>query len=51
MEEKYKAFAGYLESAIGIVQQMGLKVVSMQERYVKLLMPLQKNINHVGTAG
>jgi thioesterase domain-containing protein len=49
MEEKYKAFAGYLESAIGIVQQMGLKVVSMQERYVKLLMPLQKNINHVGS--
>ena len=49
MEEKYKALAAYLESAIGIVAQMGLKVVSMKERYVQLLMPLQKNINHVGT--
>jgi thioesterase domain-containing protein len=49
MEEKYKALAAYLESAIGIVSQMGLKVVDMKERYVQLLMPLEKNINHVGT--
>ena len=49
MEEKYKTLAAYLESAIGIVKHMGLKVISMKERQVKLLMPLQKNINHVGT--
>jgi thioesterase domain-containing protein len=28
---------------------MGLKVVDMKERYVKLMMPLNKNINHIGT--
>jgi thioesterase domain-containing protein len=49
MEEKYKALAAYLESAIGIVAQMGLKVVDMNEHHVQLLMPLEKNINHVGT--
>jgi thioesterase domain-containing protein len=49
MEEKYKALAAYLESAIGIVKHMGLKVISMRERHVKLLMPLQKNVNHVGS--
>jgi thioesterase domain-containing protein len=49
MEENYQALATYLESAIGIVSQMGLKVVDMKERYVKLLMPLEKNINHIGT--
>jgi thioesterase domain-containing protein len=49
MEEKYKTLAAYLESAIGIVQYMGLKVISMKERYVKLLMPLHENVNHVGT--
>jgi thioesterase domain-containing protein len=49
MEEKYEALAAFLESAIGIVSQMGLKVVDMKERYVKLLMPLTKNINHIGT--
>ncbi|MCX5828447.1 MAG: YiiD C-terminal domain-containing protein [Deltaproteobacteria bacterium] len=49
MEEHYKAVAAYLESAIGIVKHMGLKVISMKERHVKLLMPLQKNVNHVGS--
>lgn len=49
MEEKYQALAKYLESAIGIVSQMGLKVVEMETRHVKLVMPLAKNINHVGT--
>lgn len=49
MDEKYQALAAFLESAIGIVSQMGLKVVDMKERYVKLLMPLNKNINHIGT--
>ncbi|MFA5183002.1 MAG: YiiD C-terminal domain-containing protein [Syntrophales bacterium] len=49
MEEKYKTLAAYLESAIGIVQHMGLKVISMKDRYVKLLMPLQENVNHLGS--
>jgi thioesterase domain-containing protein len=49
MDEKHKTLAAYLESAIPIVSQMGLKVVEMKERHVKLLMPLKNNINHVGT--
>ncbi|MGZ6231595.1 MAG: YiiD C-terminal domain-containing protein, partial [Syntrophales bacterium] len=49
IEEKYKTLAAYLESAIGIVKQMGLNVVSMKDRHVKLRMPIQENINHVGT--
>lgn len=49
MEEKYKTLADYLESVIGIVAQMGLKVISLTERHAKLLMPLQKNMNHMGT--
>lgn len=48
-EEKYKPLAALVESAIPIVSQMGLKVVSMRKGYVKLLMPLKNNINHVGT--
>jgi len=49
IEEKYKALAGYLESAIGIVRKMGLKVLAMKDGYVKLQMPLKENVNHVGT--
>jgi thioesterase domain-containing protein len=49
IEEKYKPLAAYLESAIGIVKRMGLKVISMKDGYVKLQMPFKENVNHVGT--
>jgi thioesterase domain-containing protein len=49
IEEKYKDLAALVESSIQIVKHMGLKVVSMKDRYVKLQMPIQNNINHVGT--
>lgn len=48
IEEKYKALAGYVESGIEGIRRTGLKVLSLRDRYVKLLMPLQGNINHVG---
>jgi len=48
IEEKYKALAGYVESGIEGIRRTGLKVTSLRDRYVKLLMPLQGNINHVG---
>ena len=49
IEEQYKDVAALVESSIQIVKQMGLKVVSMRDRHVKLTMPLKNNINHVGT--
>ncbi len=49
IEEKYKPLAAYMESAIGIVKKMGLKVLSMKSGYVKLQMPFKENVNHVGT--
>jgi thioesterase domain-containing protein len=49
IEEKYKPLAAYMESAIGIVKKMGLKVLSMKDGYVKLQMPFKENVNHVGT--
>ena len=49
MEKKYEDLAAYFESVIDIVKYMGLKVISMKERHVKLLMPLKRNINHVGS--
>ena len=48
VEEKYKVLAGYVESGIEGIRRTGLKVLSLRDRYVKLLMPLQGNINHVG---
>lgn len=49
IEEKYKPLAAYMESAIGIVKKMGLKVLSMKDGCVKLQMPFKENVNHVGT--
>lgn len=48
IEEKYKALAGYVESGIEGIRRTGLKVISLRDRYVKLLMPFQGNVNHVG---
>lgn len=48
IEEKYKALALYIESGIEGIRRTGLKVIALRERYVKLLMPLEGNVNHIG---
>ena len=48
IEEKYKSLAAYVESGIEGIRRTGLKVVVLRDRYVKLSMPLQGNVNHVG---
>ncbi len=48
IDEKYEALALFVESGIEGIGRTGLKVLSLRDRYVKLLMPLQGNVNHVG---
>ena len=48
IEEKYKSLAAHVESGIEGIRRTGLKVVVLRDRYVKLSMPLQGNVNHVG---
>jgi acyl-CoA thioesterase FadM len=48
IDEKYKALALFVESGIEGIRRTGLKVLSLRERHVKLLMPLKGNVNHVG---
>lgn len=48
IDEKYKALAMFVESGIEGIRRTGIKVLFMRERHVKLLMPLQGNVNHVG---
>jgi len=47
--EKYQDHVRMLEGIIKIVEKMGIRVVEMRDRHVKLLMPLEPNINHIGT--
>ena len=49
IDEKYQDHVKMLEGIIKIVEKMGIRVVEMQDRHVKLLMPLEPNINHIGT--
>jgi thioesterase domain-containing protein len=39
----------FIENKIAFVQRMGLKVLEMKPRYVRLSAPLEGNENHIGT--
>jgi thioesterase domain-containing protein len=39
----------FIENTIAFVQRMGLKVLELQPRYVKLMVPLKSNENHIGS--
>jgi hypothetical protein len=38
-----------LEGIIKIVAAMGLRIVEMRDRHVKILLPIEPNIDHIGT--
>ncbi len=48
IEEKYKVSAEYVETGVEGIARTGIKVLAMKDRYVKMLMPLEGNVNHVG---
>ena len=49
IEEKYKDAASFLEQAVSMIHLTGVKVVSLRDRYAKIMLPLGPNINHIGT--
>ena len=48
IEEKYKVAAEYVETGVEGIKRTGIKVLAMKDGYVKTLMPLEGNVNHVG---
>ena len=48
IDEKYAAAAELVVGAVGAIKRTGIKVVALRDRYAKLLMPLEGNVNHVG---
>jgi thioesterase domain-containing protein len=49
IDEKYRDFVAYAESGIGAVRNTGVRFVECRDRYVRLMMPLAGNTNHIGT--
>ncbi len=48
IEEKYRQVADFSCNGIEAIKRTGIRVVEMRDRYVKTLMPIQGNVNHVG---
>ncbi len=48
MKENYWEIIEKAVESVPAIKRTGLKAVELRERYAKLLMPLEGNINHVG---
>lgn len=48
IEERFKNLVVYLETGINAIARTGVKALECRERYVKMLMPLAGNTNHIG---
>ena len=47
--EKYKPMIPQLETTIKILEQMGITMMAMEDRHVKIMMPIDKNRSHINT--
>jgi len=48
IDDKYKAIAEFSASGVEGIRRTGIRILEMRERYAKVLMPLEGNVNHVG---
>lgn len=44
-----KELVNYLEKAIKIIEKMGMRILDFQKYSVKIILPKEQNINHIGT--
>ena len=49
IDDKFKEYIPLLEGTIQIIKEMGIHIEEMRDRYVKVILPLAPNINHIGT--
>ncbi len=48
IEEKYKHVADFSQNGVEAIRRTGVQVLEMRERYVKMMMPIDRNTNHIG---
>lgn len=49
ISDEYKDLVGYLEKAIKIIDKMGMRILDFRKQYVRIMLPKEPNVNHVGT--
>jgi acyl-coenzyme A thioesterase PaaI-like protein len=48
IDEKYRGAAERAVGAVEGIRRTGIRAVALRDRYAKMLMPLEGNVNHVG---
>jgi thioesterase domain-containing protein len=49
ISDGHKEFVNYLEKAIKIIEKMGMRILDFQKYSVKIILPKEQNVNHIGT--
>jgi thioesterase domain-containing protein len=49
IEEKHRDLVSYLEQAIKIIGKMGIRIEEFRKGFVKVMLPREPNLNHIGT--
>lgn len=49
ISDEYKGLVGYLEKVIKIIEKMGMRILEFKKGFVKILLPKEPNVNHIGT--
>jgi len=47
-DDKYRGADELIVNAVDAIKRTGIRVVCLRDRYAKMLMPLEGNVNHVG---
>jgi len=49
ISDEHKDLVGYLEKAIKIIDKMGMRILDFRKQSVRIMLPKEPNVNHVGT--
>jgi thioesterase domain-containing protein len=49
ISDENKDLVKYLEKAIKVIEKMGMRILEFQKHSVKIILPKEPNVNHVGT--
>ena len=49
ISDEHKDIVSYLEKAIKIVEKMGMRILDFKKQSVKIMLPKEPNVNHIGT--
>lgn len=49
IDDKFKPMIPQLEGTIKILKQMGVSITAMQDRYARILLPIEPNRSHINT--